>query len=71
MSIYDDTKSIFMSRTFWVNLLTTLVAVGTVVAETMGGVIDPKVMSFILLVVGIANIWLRAITTKPVHIVPK
>lgn len=60
-----DSKSIFSSKTFWVNLLTGIVTAGGYAT----GNIPPSWAPYIAAAVGTANILLRAITTQPVHIV--
>lgn len=55
-------KSIFKSKTFWVNLLSMATAVSGVVP------LDPDTSAVI---VGCANIALRTITSDPVTVLPK
>lgn len=59
-----NSKSIFESRTFWVNLLGGLVTAG----GTAWGTIPQKYAPIIMAVGGIANILLRLVTTQPVTI---
>lgn len=61
-----NTKSLFQSKTFWVNLLGGIVtAVGT-----YADVIPPKYAPIIMAVGGIANIILRTVTNQGVTILP-
>lgn len=55
-------KSIFVSKTFWVNALT---AVGTLAAN-YGGLLPPPALPYVVAATGIVNIALRLITKQPV-----
>lgn len=59
-----NTKSLFASKTFWVNLLG---GIGGA-AATYGGYIPPKYAPAVLAVGGCANIILRALTNQGVHV---
>lgn len=61
-----ETKSILTSKTFWVNALT----VAVVIINRQEQVIDPVLIEPIALVLlPFVNIFLRAITKKPVRVV--
>lgn len=55
-------KSIFHSKTFWVNLLGGIASV----AGTASGVIPPHYVPVVMAAGGIANILLRLVTSQPV-----
>lgn len=57
-------KSLFTSKTFWVNLLTGIVTV----AGEYSGIIPPAWAPYIAAAVGVANIVLRLLTNTPVHV---
>jgi hypothetical protein len=54
-------KSIFASRTFWLNILGTATAIAT------SGIIPPK---YSMPAMAVANIGIRLITNQPASIVP-
>lgn len=58
-------KSLFTSKTFWVNLLAGFVGV----AGEASGVIPAAYAPYIAAAVGIANIILRLVSNGPVHVV--
>lgn len=62
------TKSIFASRTFWVNLITTVIAVLALVGGQEWIAEYPKVTAGIAVVVGALNIVLRYLTVDAVKI---
>ena len=57
-------KSLFASKTFWVNLLGGVASV----AGTYGGYIPPKYAPAVMAAGGIANILLRTVTSQPVTV---
>lgn len=59
-----NAKSIFLSKTFWVNVITVFVSI----AGYASGMVPPEWQAFLLPAVAIANIVLRAITNQPVTI---
>lgn len=62
-----DSKSIFLSKTLWVNLGT---AVFTWLATKYGITVDAQTQNEIIVgALAVANIGLRLITKQPVHIV--
>lgn len=60
-----ETKSIFKSKVFWVNVLT---GIGTIAGL---GIFPPAVMVYVPAVQAVVNIGLRLITNQPVHVMPK
>lgn len=61
----NETKSIFASKTFWVNLITVVV----VVLNRKSQVVPPEVVEPLALVIlPFVNMWLRKITNSPVRI---
>jgi hypothetical protein len=64
------TKSIFVSKTVWFNVLTALVAVLTTLLNEDFIIQYPWVVQVFAVVVGVANVFLRYLTTEPVHVLP-
>lgn len=64
-----DSKSLFASRTFWVNIIA---MIGYLLAKAGlgGGVVDPQAAAFIDAVypvlLGLVNVYLRTRTKQPV-----
>lgn len=69
-----ETKSIFKSKTFWVNAIVFALAIADLVTDgllTAFGVpkeVQPRVMIILAFIVAILNIWLRMNTNQPVSI---
>jgi hypothetical protein len=61
-------KSIFLSKTFWANALTFLVALAGLLQGQEWIANNPTVVSAIVMAVGVMNVFLRAITDEPVKI---
>ena len=59
-----NTKSLFQSRTFWVNLLG---GIGSVTGM-VSGFIPPSVAPYVMGAGAIANILLRLVTSQPVSL---
>lgn len=59
-------KGLFQSKTFWVNGLTALVALGTYVMDSQLFVQHPEVVAVAGVVIGSLNIVLRFITKEPI-----
>lgn len=57
--------SLFSSKTFWINFLTLVAAIGSA-TEITSFVIPPKYLPLCMAVVAAINIFLRMITTQPV-----
>lgn len=57
-------KSLFASKTFWINLLSGIVTV----SGEASGIIPPAWSPYIAAAVGVANILLRLISNGPVHV---
>ena len=60
-------KSLFASKTFWVNALTTGVAVLTLIAGQEWIAEYPKVTAGIVATIGVLNVALRYVTTAPIE----
>lgn len=67
-TLWARSKTIWTSRTFWFNVLTVLVAVATHFGYTPNDVLTNNVESVLTnpFFIGLANILLRWITSKPV-----
>lgn len=61
-----DTKSIFASKTFWINIISTGIGILGVFIDSEWVKENPKIVSGLFTAVGILNVFLRSITTKPV-----
>lgn len=59
-------KSIWQSKTFWVNLLSTVAAVGVALQGSDLVAQYPQVVAVVGAVMGVVNIGLRLITDKPI-----
>lgn len=59
-------KAFYLSKTFWVNLITTVIALLTILPEQP--VIPPEWQPYILLAVGILNVVLRFLTNQPISL---
>ena len=60
-----DVKPFYTSRTFWVAVLTVLIGAGVLVSEFLAkGDFSPSAIT--LIVVGVANVILRFLTSEPV-----
>lgn len=58
-------KPIYLSKTVWLNVITTLIAVLTLMTE--GNLVPPEYVPWILMVVGILNVILRVwFTEEPI-----
>ena len=61
----NETKSIFLSKTMWVNLLTVMI----IIINRYGVVIEPELIEPLAIVIlPIANMLLRTVTDKPVSL---
>jgi len=69
-----ETKSIFKSRTFWVNALTiaSMILAGLVADDNLWELVskNPKLSLWIPGILSAVNIILRTITESPVNILP-
>lgn len=69
MSIFDSSKNIVKSKTFWVNVAVMLFDYLTKHTDALKDFgIDPETL---LAILGFANIILRRFTSTPVTIMPK
>lgn len=62
-------KSLISSKTFWVNLLTTLIALVTAVSNQDWVAEHPQLTPVLVALVSVLNIGLRYVTTKPISTV--
>jgi hypothetical protein len=60
----NDTKSLFKSKTFWFNVLSTL---GTLLGVAAGVVAAPA-QPYVMAANGIVNVGLRLVTNQPVSV---
>jgi|TARA_R110000744_G_scaffold310694_1_gene418368 hypothetical protein len=61
----NATKSILLSKTFWVNVLTAVV----IVLNRNAQVVDPLLIEpFVIMILPLVNIGLRAVTKKTVSL---
>ena len=58
------TKSIFLSKTFWLNAVSAVIAVG----GSLSGILPDQYDKYVLGAVSLANILLRLITSEGVHV---
>lgn len=65
----NEAKSIFASKTFWLNAIVGGLTLADSVVGT--GVLGPKTTASVAPVMAAVNIWLRTITTQPVTVLPK
>lgn len=61
-------KSIFASKTFWVNALTSVITMGTYLVDSSFFVNNPEFVAIAGTVIGALNVALRLITKEPVSI---
>lgn len=66
-STVDESKSMFKSRTFWVNALT----IAASFLPQVQAMLPPSSQQYVIPVLGLVNIGLRWITTGPVHVKPQ
>ena len=64
-------KSIFSSRTFWVNLITAVIAIVGTFSELAWVQDYPIILPITLSILAVANIVLRTITVEPVTLMGK
>ena len=65
----DDVKSIFKSKTFWVNAAVIIVGVASMLTDPVQ--YGPEVAKWAAVVLAVVNIVLRTVTTGPVSIKPQ
>jgi hypothetical protein len=58
-------KSIFASKTFWVNALT----LAATILGSLSGVLPPEAAPYVAGVLSVVNIMLRVVTDSPVKII--
>lgn len=64
-----QTKTLIASKTFWVNLFTTLIALVTAVSNQDWVAEHPQLTPVLVALVSVLNIALRYVTTKPINAV--
>ena len=62
-------KSIFTSRTFWVNIVSIAALVGASFGVDLPPEVQTEVVSGLLFLINLANIGLRLVTSKAVYVV--
>ena len=65
----DDVKSIFKSKTFWVNAVVIVAGVATMLLDPVQ--YGAEVAKWAAVVLAAVNIYLRTVTTGPVEIKPQ
>ena len=65
----NDVKSIFKSKTFWINAAVIVIAVATMLTDPVQ--YGPEVAKWAAVVLAAVNIGLRMITTGPVAVKPQ
>ena len=61
-------KSIFASKTFWVNALTSVISMGTYLVDSSIFTDNPEFVAIAGTIIGALNVALRLITKEPVSI---
>lgn len=64
-------KSIFRSKTFWVNLITVVAGLATTIGGSDLIQDNPQAAGIAATVLGVVNVILRLATSKPVSVMPK
>ena len=64
-------KSLFASKTFWVNSLLAVVSIGTYIADSALLADSPEAIAFIGTGIGLVNVILRLMTNEPVAVKKK
>ena len=63
-------KSIFASKTIWVNGLTAIISIGTYLADSTLFIDNPEFIAIAGTIIGVLNVALRLITKEAVAIKP-
>ena len=61
-------KGLFQSKTFWVNLLMSVVSLGVYVQDTALVADNPQIVAGIGAAIGVINIILRLLTKEPIKL---
>ena len=61
-------KSLWQSKTFWVNAITAAAAVLTTLVDTPVIADNPKIVGVIVTTLSVVNIVLRLITSQPIQV---
>lgn len=62
-------KSIFRSRTFWLNVATGLSVL--LAMPELTAILGPDALKYVVLIQSAANVILRVLTSQPVSVLPK
>ncbi len=64
-----ETKSVFTSKTFWANVLALLAPILAAKGINLSPEYQAQLAEFLIVVVPLANIGLRFISTQPIHLI--
>jgi hypothetical protein len=63
-----ETKSIFQSKTFWINAITAVAGILTTIGGSDLIQQNPQAAGVMAIVIGVANVLLRLVTKQPVKV---
>lgn len=66
--MYEDTKAFWKSKTFWLNLVTTIVAILTAIMGLDWVKEYPQATATIVSIISMLNVALRFLTSEPITI---
>lgn len=64
----QESKSIFLSKTFWFNVVSLVLAVLTSILDQNLIAEHPQVVKIFMVIISMGNVFLRYLTDTPVHI---